>query len=258
MGDDDKLNSLLHSMKGVQRFSIIIRELARGSKTWCPFTHADIELSADCYSANPRIQAMLDWGRKYVQVTKFADSNRYTVNNMSAVTRLASPESIQGYEDFLRLLNDLKSDVTFVESDLHQKLDRLSCYECSRLDEAIVAFTNYCFTASVAMAVSAVENRLIELIRKKNKTLYMKEFRRFTLGQLIQVFDETQYKAKRYSSIKKLLPAKHKPLLLLLNQYRIFSEPVTPQVAEAIVHLSFAFMLDAQTCPYTSAELECV
>lgn len=264
MGDEDKLNALLHYMKGVQRFSGIFREITRGSKTWCPFTHANTGLSVECYSANPRIQATLEWGKKYVQVAKFADANRYTVDEMSALlTRLDSPEGIQGYEDFLGLMNQFRSHITFIESELHQKLDRISCYECSRLDEAIVAFSNYCFTASIAMAVSAVENRLIELIRKKNKTLYMKEFKRFTLGQLIQVFDENQYKAKQYARIKKLLPPKHKPLLLLLNQYRIFSvhptgEPVTPQIAEAIVHLSFAFMLDAGTCPYTSAELECI
>ncbi|MBI4401735.1 MAG: hypothetical protein HY581_08900 [Nitrospirae bacterium] len=113
------------------------------------------------------------------------------------------------------------------------------------------------------MAVSAVENRLIEIIRKKHDRLYRKEFTRFTLGQLIQVFDENQYKAKKYASIKKLLPVKHKPLLLLLNQYRIFSihpkgEVVTAQIAESILHLSFTFMFDKATCPYTSAELKCV
>jgi len=264
MGDEDKLNSLLHYMKGVEPFSAIFRESVRGSKTWCPFTHSGTDLNVDCYSANPSIQAMLEWGRKYVQVTKFADSNRYTVDDLSDVmARLASPERMKNYEDFRELLTEIKSHVAFIESSLHEKLNRLSCYECSRLDEALVAFSNYCFTASVAMAVSAVENRLIELIRKKNKTLYTKEFQGFTLGRLIQVFDENQYKAKKYASIKKLLPTKHKPLLLLLNQYRIFSvhpigEPVSPQIAEAIVHLSFAFMLDEQTCPYTSAELECV
>lgn len=184
---------------------------------------------------------------------------RYVCRNDKA----NKPRKHQRLRRLCGLLSQIKSHIIFIESDLHQKLNRLSCYECSRLDEALVAFSNYCFTASVAMAVSAVENRLVELIRKKNKTLYVREFRRFTLGQLIRVFDENEYKEKKYSSIKKLLPAKHKPLLLLLNQYRIFpvhptGEPVTPQIAEAIVHLSFAFMFDEHTCPYTSAELECV
>lgn len=206
---------------------------------------------------------MLNWGRTYVRAVKFIDSNRYSIDRMVVIlNQLGNPERIENHRQFRQLANEFGSQVNFIEADVTAKLDRISCDECERLDEAIVAFSNYCFTASVAMAVSAVENRLIELIKKKHATMYRKEFIRFTLGQLIQVFDENQYKAKQYARIKKLLPQKHRPLLLLLNQYRIFSihpmgESVTPQIAESIVHLSFAFMLDKATCPYSSTELEC-
>lgn len=264
MGDEDKLNALLHYMKGAERFSAIFQDLTRASKTWCPFTHPNTGLNVDCYTANPRVQSMLEWARKYVQCAKFIDTNRYAVDKMAEISiQLASPERLANHEEFLRLVKDFQSSVTFIESEVSGKLDRISCEECARLDEAIVSFSNYCFTASVAMAVSAVENRLIEIIRRKHDRLYRKEFTRFTLGQLVQIFDENQYKAKKYASIKKLLPVKHKPLLLLLNQYRIFSihpkgETVTPQIAESILHLSFTFMFDRATCPYTSAELNCV
>ena len=113
------------------------------------------------------------------------------------------------------------------------------------------------------MAVSAVEARIIEMIRKKHAQLYRSEFSRYTLGQLIQVFDDHQYKSLKYAKIKKLMPPKHRPLLLLLNQYRIFSvhpkeEEVTPQISEAIIHLAFTFMCDKVTCAYSKRELKCL
>ena len=47
MGDEDKLNTLLHYMKGAERFSAIFQDLTRASKAWCPFTHPDTGLNAD-------------------------------------------------------------------------------------------------------------------------------------------------------------------------------------------------------------------
>ena len=47
-----------------------------------------------------------------------------------------------------------------------------------------------------------------------------------------------------------------------LNQYRVFSahpkeETITAQIAESVLHLSFAFMIDTATCPYDEKELIC-
>jgi hypothetical protein len=156
----------------------------------------------------------------------------------------------------------MRDGIKFIEPTIVKKLERVACTECVRLDEAAVCFSNYCFTASVAMAVSAVEYRLVELIRRKNERLYRSSFARSTLGQLIQVFDDTQYKDKKYAAIKKLMPQKHKPLLALLNQYRVFSvhpkgETITPQIAESILHLAFAFVLDEAACPYREGALKC-
>lgn len=263
MADEDKLNTLLHYMKAIEPFSIILKDLTKGSKSWCPFTHDDCGVNPDCYAAHPAINSVLTWSHKYVLCARFLDLDRYSVNRMTeTLTALSSPHQIENHRAFVSLLNDLHMSVLFVEGKLTNKLNHLSCEECVRLDEALVCFHNYCFTASVAMAVSAVEYRLVDLLKKKHERLYREEFSRFTLGQLIQVFDGNQYKAPKYARIKKLLPVKHKPLLLLLNQYRIFSvhpgvEPVTPQVAESILHLSFTFVLDEATCPYTQEELKC-
>jgi len=180
----------------------------------------------------------------------------------TVLVQLASPERMENYGAFKRLVDEFRSLVRFVEPSVGERLARVSCEECARLDEALVCYSSYAFTAGVAMAVSAVEARIVELIRKKNKRLYRSDFSRSTLGQLIQVFDDNQFKNSKYAGIKKLLPVKHKPLVSLLNQYRIFSvhpkgEVVSAQMAESILNLAFAFVLDKDTCPYTAAELRC-
>lgn len=100
------------------------------------------------------------------------------------------------------------------------------------------------------------------MIRNKDKKLHADHFKKATLGQLIQVFDEKQYTDVKFQKIKKLMPEKHKPLITLLNLYRVFSahpkeEKITPQIAESILHLSFAFMMDVTTSPYTKKQLLC-
>lgn len=248
-------------MNAIEPFSVIFKSLHRGSKSWCPFTHNDTGVNPDCYTAHPAIRSILAWSNNYVHCAKFLDANRYALDRMTEILhKLDSPREIENYDAFVSLTREFQSSVEFVETDLIEKLNRLPCEECMRLDEALTCFHNYCFTASVAMAVSAVEYRLIELLKKKHEHLYKIQFSRFTLGQLIQVFDENQYKDRKYSRIKKLLPVKHKPLLSLLNQYRIFSvhqkdESVTPQVAESILHLSFTFLIDPETCAYNAEEL---
>ncbi len=263
MVDQDKLNTLLHYMNAIEPFSVIFKSLNRGSKSWCPFTHQDTGVDPDCYTAHPAINSILAWSNKYVQCAKFLDADRYAIDRMTAILhKLSGPHEIENYRVFSSLTQEFQSCVGFVENGLIKKLTRLHCAECVRLDEALSCFHNYCFMASVTMAVSAVEFRLIDMLKKKHERLYKKEFSRFTLGQLIQVFDKNQYNARKYARIKKLLPVKHQPLLLLLNQYRTFSvhpkdESVTPQVAESILHLSFTFLIDPETCAYTAEELKC-
>jgi len=261
--DADKLNTLLHWMKGFGKFSRTFNGLIRDSKAWCPFTHRGGGLNPDCYNANPRVQSLLAWSKKYTQCAKFLDADRYAVDELCGLLdHLASPERIEDYVEFRRLVSEFRLLVEFVEPQVCKKLNHVSCEECERLDEGLVCFSHYSFRASVVMAVSAVELRIVGLIQNQNKRLYDREFSRYTLGQLIQVFDENQYKARKYARIKTLMPAKHKPLLSLLNQYRIFSvhpkgEDVTAQVAESILLLSCAFLFDKETSPYSAAQLKC-
>ena len=257
----DKINEMLHYFRA-EPFSKTLQELTSHCKTWCPFSHGK-RIKNDCYKAHPGLKNVLAWINKFIVCSKFLDCNRYTVDSMSVIySKLCNPELIADYGEFSLLLNRLKGEIRFIEKDIITKNRRLTCIECQRLDESLVCFENYSYYAAVVMAVSAVENRIIEVIKRKNKGLYDKVFYKFTLGQLIQVFDTDKYKEKRYKRIKALMPEKHKPLVALLNQYRIFSvhpkeQIISSQIAEAILHLSFSFMIDAEMCPYNAKELKC-
>lgn len=262
MMDIDKLNSLLHYMKGAEPFLKTFKRLTTSSEAWCPFTHGD-KIDYDCYDSNPAVNGLLRWLEKFVVCCKFLDANRYSIDHMAELlTKLNNPKTIVYYAEFKSLTKELEGHIHFIEKDIADKLKRFTCVECERLDEAIVCFQNYCFVASIIMAVSAVENRINELIRSKDSKLHSAHFKKATLGQLIQVFDDKQYTDTKFQKIKKLMPDKHKPLITLLNLYRVFSahpkeEKITPQIAESVLHLSFAFMLDVTTSPYTKKDLLC-
>jgi len=262
MEDLDKLNELLHYIKGVEPFSKIFAELTKYRKQWCPFQHDD-GFNLDCYNTNPSVQAVIDWTEKYLICCKYLDINKYSLDSMTdTLQKLKIPEKMSGYDDFQLLIDDLKGQIKFAEQDICDKLSRLECTECIRLDETLVCFQNYCFYAAIVMAVSAVEYRIAEMIRRSDQELYLKHFQGATLGQLIKVFQDDEYKDEKFQKIKELMPIKHKPLISLLNNYRVFAahptdQKVTPQIAEAIIHLAFSFLTDVQTCPYDPEEMVC-
>lgn len=262
MEDLDKLNELLHFMKGAERFSKTFAELIKFSKQWCPFQHDD-GFNLDCYNNNPSVQATISWTEKYLICCRYLGINKYSLDSMTdTLEKLKMPERISGYDDFKLLINALKDRIKFVETGICDKLSRLECTECMRLDEALVCFQNYCFYSTVVMAVSAVEYRIAEMIKRKDNELYSKYFQGVTLGHLIKVFKEDEYKDIEFKGIKSLMPPKHKPLVSLLNNYRVFAahpkdQKITPQIAEAVIHLAFSFLTDIQTCPYDPEEMIC-
>lgn len=262
-GADDKLQSLLHYMKDTEPFSKVLRDLIRTRKDWCPFTHNDVGVDKHCYDTNPAVQAVIAYIDKYALCCRYLDGHPLVVADIEqACHDLIIPERMSSLEDFDEILKRVKKNVSFLENDISAKLDRFTCLECTRLDEAIECFTNYCFYSSVVMAVSAVEARIMEIVRRHDSDLYERQFAKATLGQLVQLFDEGHYKGAEYAEVKNLLSPKHTPLLVLLNQYRVFSahpkdEFITRQVADAALKLCFTFMIDPKTCPYEKEELEC-
>jgi hypothetical protein len=217
----------------------------------------------ESYKSNPVVLSLLTLMENHLVCCKFLGVDDELTRRLQAVIdSLRNPAEIGTYEDFRLLMKQLAGELEFIDKGLLPRLSKFTCEECLRLDEAIICYINHCYTASVVMAVSAVELRLHRLIERTNKKLYVAHFKSATLGNILRVFDEDEYKDKKFEKIKRLLPAKHKPLVALLNQYRIFSahpkgEDVTSQMATTVLHLSFAFMLDDSICPYSGDELVC-
>jgi hypothetical protein len=250
-------------MKGAESFSTLLAFLTRSHKQWCAFTHGKKGVEPRCYHVNPSVQALIAYVDRYALCCRYLDTNPFAVANIERIAcDLRVPERMHSVSDFRELLGELREAVAFLEKDLSSKLDRFTCLETQRLDEAIVCLQNYCFYSCVVMAVSSVEARIARLLQRKNKTLFKMHFVKATLGQLVQVFDDRYYKDPKFSHLKQLIPPKHKPLVELLNHYRVFSahpkpETITAQIAEAVLRLSFTFMIDAATCPHDARELKC-
>ncbi len=261
MRDDDKINELLHFMNA-EPFHQTFAQLTSASSKWCPFQHKN-GVDLECYNKYDQVQSLIRWTEKYLICCKYLDINKYSLDTMHVLLeRLKIPERINNHASFGEIINELRTHIDFVKEDIQDKLSRLACRELVRLDEALVCFHNYCFYSAVVMAVSAVEYRIAAMIKKNNEKIYEDCFKGATLGQLIKVFQDNEYKEEKFVSIKKLMPAQHKPLVLILNNYRVFAahpteEKITPQIAEAILHLSFSFLTDARICPYSPEELAC-
>lgn len=259
--DIDRINEILHFTHAIESFPKLFLDMTANSKEWKPFV-GQTKIDSNAYLASPDIINLLHWMRKYNLLCRFFDMRRYYIDEMAdLINKLHSPKIVDTVDNFQRMLERFHSYVDFFEKDIKVKSKRLTCAECIRLDEAMVCYENYSYYASVIMAVSAVEGRITELIRRANRRLYLSTFSKFTLGQLIQVFEPGKFTDKKYSRIKKLMPEKHRPLVELLNRYRIFSahpseEAITGQIADSIMNLAFAFMLDENTCPYTEKELK--
>jgi hypothetical protein len=259
--DADKINEILHYTHAIPSFVEEFSVLAERRREWEPFCNKPKVVDPYMYLASAEIFNLLHWMRKYTILVRFLDMRRYYVDKLAdVVQRLHSPNEVYSIVEFERLFEEFLDHVKFLDNELKQKTKRLSCAECIRLDEALVCYENYAFHASVIMAVSAVEARITASIRKANLRLYNSQFSKFTLGRLISIFDSDKFKDTKYVRIKKLMPDRHRPLVTLLNQYRVFSahpkeEQITAQIADSMLHLSFAFMLDKATCPYKEKEL---
>jgi hypothetical protein len=178
------------------------------------------------------------------------------------VSHLRHPGASVYCSFYMTQVKELHDYVKESEPEIRDKIARLTCQECIRLDEAVVCYHYDCYYASVVMAVSAVESRLHKLIEKKDKALYTSSFKTATLGRIIELFDDKHYKEQKYQAVKKILPKKHRRLLALLNQYRVFSahtknEEITAPIAGSVLNLAFALLMDPTLCPYSEKELAC-
>lgn len=153
---------------------------------------------------------------------------------------LNAPESIETKDDFEHYLDRIKEFFEDTQEALTTKLKLLDKQETDRLNEALNCYLNGCYFSTVAMSVSAIESRLLSLMKAKNAGLGKK---RLTLGQLLEEYETNQ---AMYGSI---IPEKHQSLPKYCNAYRTFSvhpkkEVISKTTATSIIYAAFAFLLD--------------
>lgn len=256
------LDTFIHYMKGGETFEEIFENITKDTNEWCPFNHGDF-VDDKCYNSYQSIENLIFLLEKYILCNRFLSVNQYIVDDLkNDVNKLKNSQLMKTKDQFDEIIDDIKELTSILEDDIRKKLNRLTCEECTRLDEALVTHSNYCFYSSVIMAVSAVEFRLHYMVKNTDEDLYFEQFEKATLGQLIQIFNKNEYNEDKYDNIKKLMPKRHLPLVQLLNQYRIVSAhpkevEVSPQIAESILNLSFAFLTDPETCLYDDDYLKC-
>jgi len=247
----DKIaDELLHYLKS---FSFLkdIKKITIDTKTWCPFTHG-LETNESCYRAVPRLQYLILLLERYAIRFEYLDIDSYELQRFSEfISTLKKPELNATYKIFKENLKEIIDIIKANEKRFKEKVNKLTCEECIRLDEALNSLENHCYFSSVVMSVSSVEARLHYLFRKIDKKIYKKEFERSTLGQIVQVFDEKnqKYSDPKFNKLKKILPKKHRPLLELINTYRVYSAhpkgiKIDYKIAQSILNLSFSFLLD--------------
>ncbi|MFA5780123.1 MAG: hypothetical protein WC947_08290 [Elusimicrobiota bacterium] len=263
MLSDKIVDELLHYHKlGQDQIIKDLERITKGSDKWCPFSHGR-KTDNQCYRLTPAIQFMISYLEKYLIVCEYLDVDHYFVDDLQdKIEKLKEPEHNFNYIAFKDNVLKILEIINMYSNKVFTKINRLSCEECGRLDESLNCFRKFFLYSSVIMAVSAVESRLHYLIKKRNNTLYRKYFEKATLGQLILLFDKNQYKDKKFEKIKKILPLKYKSLIEIFNEYRVYSvhpknKEIKYKVAQSILNLAFAFLLDDETSIQEKNILKC-
>src|SRR5205807_286016 len=147
---------------------------------------------------------------------------------LQAIHDLASPETVQVWTNFEVRIDLISAVFTEAKPAIAEAYASLGGDEISRLDEAIHDVLEGCNYSAIAMAVSAIEFRLLGLMKAATKEEGLDNL---TLGQMInKVLTE-----KIYTGV---IPEKHKALLQLCNTYRIFSVHAKTEVMTKALAMS--------------------
>lgn len=197
-----------------------------------------------------QLQSVTSLFQFYIELFEHLDISDGTVHNLKqAYWMVYLPGASRTKKAFVRNVEFALSIIRNADEEFKSKISLLSRVECIRLHEAMQSLATDCHLSAVVMAVSAVEHRLHKIVEKTDPALYAANFADATLGGIIQLFQPDHYKAVKFQPFKNILPDKHKPLMEMLNIYRIFTahpkdENVTHQTAAAILSLSFLLLTD--------------
>lgn len=186
----------------------------------------------------------------YIKIFSFLDISEGRLASLEHYYwGLSNPSANRTKKHFRLVLNNLLGTLEETDKEISERLQVLHRTECVRLEEAINCLDSECNMSAVVMSVSAVEHRLHKLLFKANRAIYKKHFEKGALGGIISLFRKGEYMEAEFKKLKKILPDRHKPLVEMLNIYRIFSAHpkdvvVSSKTAKAIVSLAFLLLID--------------
>lgn len=254
MEEDWEPRSILVNIKNGKSLANMLKMITSETGEWSPFT-AGGGIDCEMYHSDPDILHLRRLLKAMGGCALFLDADRRLLVRYEDLCQLVcNPERLEDLETFESLLQDINEMLKNINDEIKVKIARMSVEECARIDEAAVCLRHNCYYASTVMSVSAVESRLHALIKKKDKGLYEREFSKATLGQMIVKVANAGNADPQFSKVIGLIPPRHKPLLELLNVYRVYSahpkgEEITAQIAESILHLSCALLIDPRMAP---------
>lgn len=195
-----------------------------------------------CYA--PKYSQFVSLLKDCVEAASVLDIEALRVHRDATLERiyaLMDPKTIterRSFEERVKYIEDMFRQVRAYMPSAVRSLDP---NESTRINEALHCYLESCFYSTVAMAVTAIEFRLLKFMKGLTPER-AGELEELTLGGLIsKCLGEEVY--------SNALPRKHHPLLRLCNEYRIFSvhakpESITQRVASSVLNLSFEFLLD--------------
>jgi len=171
--------------------------------------------------------------------------NKYILQD--ALPKLRDSNSTTTLDDFIFNVDNINTGFSIFEDEIQQFCTSFDSDERERINEAFHCYREGCIYSSVAMSVSAVESRLLQLMCIANPSL-KKELEEKTLGQLIHFYLENP------NIYKNIVPKRHQPLLTLCNTYRIFSvhpkkQSISILSASSIFTLVLMFLTDDEIKP---------
>ncbi|MDD2665580.1 MAG: hypothetical protein PHS47_01160 [Methanocellales archaeon] len=194
-----------------------------------------------CYY--PHYRKRFDLLRGVVEIcdmigVKHLEENKNTLRGR--IQRLNDPAHLSERSKFEENISFVKNIFQVAEKEISERLSVLSPTETKRLDEAIHCYLEGCNNSTVAMAVCAIEYRLLALMRSKGAQLD-----EMTLGQLMREYLDNK---EKYGNI---IPKRHEPLLELCNTYGIFSvnpkkEIITRPTTITVLSSTLGFLLDPE------------
>jgi hypothetical protein len=228
----------------LKSFFMTKNQFGQPQKSDTPMTESWTYSGHYCY--HPEYQRQVETIKRCIEICHVFSIAKLTAmqpNLLEHAYALGHPELVKTRKDFESHIDAISAGFASEGFPIGGMVNRLHATESERLLEAVHSLFERCRFSAVAMAVSAIEFRLLDFM--KQLTPDAPELDRLTLGKLIE---ECLDEKKPYSA---KLPDRHRPLLELCNKFRIFSvhpktELIRQNEAISVINLAFSFILDPQ------------